>query len=116
MSARESDEFLHVLRLEGEIDLARAPEFRAQLQEHAKAKCRALVLDFGGVRYIDSSGLATIVEYVRLAHAFNGRLALAQVNERVRTVFELVRLHEILPIYPTVADAAAALRSDSSAA
>jgi anti-sigma B factor antagonist len=115
MQAWEHDENLHVLRLAGEIDLSTSPELRARLQQHAKAKCPALVLDFSEVRYIDSSGLATIVEYVQHARAFDGRLALAHVSDRVRTIFELVRLHEILPIHPTVAEAAAALRSEPSA-
>jgi anti-sigma B factor antagonist len=111
----EPDENLRVLRLEGEIDISTSPELRMRLQQHLKGKCPALVLDFTEVRYIDSSGLATIVEYLQLAHAFEGRLALAHVSDRVRTIFELVRLHEFLPIHPTVADAAAALRSRPNA-
>jgi anti-sigma B factor antagonist len=115
MQARERDENLHVLRLTGEIDLSTSPELRARLQQQAKAKCPALVLDFSEVGYIDSSGLATIVEYMQHASAFNGRVALAHVNDRVRTIFELLRLHEFLPIHPTVAEAAAALRNEPSA-
>lgn len=115
MQAGEHDDNLQVLRLTGEIDLSTSPELRARLQQHAKAKCPALVLDFSEVDYIDSSGLATIVEYLQHARVFNGRVALAHVSERVRTIFELVRLHEFLPIHPTVAEAAAALRSKPSA-
>lgn len=115
MQTWENDKNLHVLRLTGEIDLSTSRELRARLQHHAKAKCPALVLDFSEVRYIDSSGLATIVEYVQHARAFDGRIALAQVSDRVRTIFELVRLHEFIPIHPTVAEAAAALRSGPSA-
>ena len=39
--------------------------------------------------------------------AFGGKLALAGLSERVRTVFDVVRLNEILAIYPTVAEAIA---------
>jgi anti-sigma B factor antagonist len=115
MQAWENDKNLHVLRLTGEIDLSTSRELRARLQTHVKAKSPALVLDFSDVRYIDSSGLATIVEYVQQARAFDGRIALAQVSDRVRTIFELVRLHEFIPIHPTVAEAATALGSGPSA-
>ena len=67
------------------------------------------MLDFQAVNYVDSSGLATLIEYVRLAQAYGGRFGLAHVNERVRTIFDLVRLTEFLPIYPTLAEARAAL-------
>jgi len=115
MQAQENDENLPVLRLKGEIDLSNSSELRTLLQQHVKAKCPALVLDFTEVTYIDSSGLATIIEYLKHARVFDGRIALAHVNERVRTIFELVRLHEFLPIHPTVAEAAAALRNEPSA-
>ena len=114
MPERGDDE-LQILRLKGEIDLAASPELRESLQQHAKAKCRALLLDFREVSYIDTSGLATIVEYVKLARGFDGRVALAHLSEQVRTIFELVRLHEFLPIYSTVAEAAAALQNERRA-
>ena len=100
---------LHVLAIEGEIDLACSPELRALLHGFAKKRSPALVLDFHAVSYVDSSGLATLIEYVRLAQDYGGRFGLTQVNERVRTIFDLVRLTEFLPIFPTLAEARAAL-------
>src|ERR1035438_6090965 len=100
-----------ILNLAGEIDLQHSPELRKILQEKVKAKCPALLIDFSGVEYIDSSGLATLVEYRRDSAKYDGTLALAGLNNRVRTIFELVRLNEIIPIYPTLADAKAALQS-----
>jgi len=110
MQTREhTDQGLQVLVIEGEIDLACSPDLRAILHGYAKKKVPALALDFEAVKYVDSSGLATLVEYVRLAQPFRGRFGLANVNQRVRTIFELVRLHEFFPIYPTLAEARAAL-------
>ncbi|MEA3209712.1 MAG: anti-sigma factor antagonist [Chthoniobacter sp.] len=110
MQTREfQEDGVHILALAGEIDLASSPELRALLHAHAQARRSALLIDFGGVSYVDSSGLATLVEYVRKVQHFGGRLALAAVTERVRTIFDLVRLSEIFPIYPTLADAKAAL-------
>jgi anti-sigma B factor antagonist len=112
MQARESEEDgLHIIALVGEIDLACSPELREILDVHAQAKRPALLLDFAEVTYVDSSGLATLVEYVRKVQDFGGRLALAAVNTRVQTILDLVRLSEIFPIYPTLAEARTGLAS-----
>ena len=100
---------LPVLFLEGEVDLYQSPILRTILQEHVKARTPALALDLSGVPYIDSSGLATIVEYVRGAQEFGGKIALLGLSVRVKTIFDLVRLGEILPIVATRDDAHARL-------
>jgi anti-sigma B factor antagonist len=116
MRTRElHEDGLDVLAIEGEIDLSSSPELRAILRGCLKAKCPALILDFKEVAYVDSSALATLIEYVRDAQEFGGRLAIVQMNERVRTIFDIVRLGEFLPIHPTIADAKAALLVPPSA-
>ena len=107
---------LHILEIEGEIDLAASPDLREILRELSEKKPAALALDFGQVPYIDSSGLATLVEYVRIAREYSGKLAIVGANDRVRTVFELVRLHELLPMHPTLEEARAAWQMPQSPA
>ena len=68
-----------------------------------------LLLDLSEVSYIDSSGLATMVEYLQKALKYKGTFALAGVSERLRTIFDLARLGEVFAIHPTVAEAKAAL-------
>jgi len=104
-----TEDGLHILAIDGEIDLARSPELREVLSTHAKARRPVLIVDFKGVTYVDSSGLATLIEYVRKAQAYGGSFALVNVNERVQTIFDLVRLSEFLSIFPTLADAKTAL-------
>ena len=116
MQTREhTDSGLDVVVIEGEIDLACSPDLRAILHAYAKKKSPALLLDFTGVVYVDSSGLATLVEYVRLAQPYGGKFGLIHVSDRVRTIFDLVRLTEFLPIYPTPAEARAALLASPGA-
>lgn len=111
MQAREiTIDGVCVLQLEGEIDLAVSPQLRDTLAQHAKARRPALLLDFSAVSYVDSSGLATLIEYVREAEEFGGKFALAAVSQRVRTIFELVRLHEFLALHDTVETAVAELK------
>jgi anti-sigma B factor antagonist len=117
MQAREREEDgVQIIALEGEIDLACSPELRELLHEHTAAKRLVLLLDFTGVTYVDSSGLATLVEYVRNAQEFGGKLGLAVVNPRVRTILDLVRLSEIFPIFATLAEGKLALAGPRAAA
>jgi anti-sigma B factor antagonist len=93
------------LELSGEIDLQHSPEMRRVLQAKATERTPALLLDFTGVSYIDSSGLATLIEYYQVSRAYEGKIAVAGLTRRVRNIFELVRLHEVFPIYATVPEA-----------
>ncbi len=111
MDWHESEEQgIPVIYLEGEIDLEWSPDLRKILQSKLRKKTRGLVLDLGGVTYIDSSGLATIVEYLRDAGAFNGKIALANLQGSVRTIFQMVRLNEVIPHFSTVAEAREAVQ------
>lgn len=110
MQIEKSDsEAVTTLKLSGEIDLHASPALRAELQKCAHAKISALLLDFSSVDYIDSSGLATLIEYVRESAAFNGKLALFGLQKKVRTIFDLVRLNELFVISGTAEEAIAAL-------
>jgi anti-sigma B factor antagonist len=110
MQVRELiDDGLHILQIVGEVDMARSPELREVLGAHAEARRMALLVDFTEVQYIDSSGLATLVEYVQKSAAFGGKFAVGGLRANVQTIFEMVRLHEVFPVHSTVADARAAL-------
>jgi anti-sigma B factor antagonist len=116
MRTRElHEDGIEILAIEGEIDLSCSPELRGILHCYVKAKCPALILDFKEVAYVDSSALATLIEYVRDTQKFGGRMAIAQLNERVQTIFDIVRLGEFFPIHTTIADAKAALLAPPTA-
>lgn len=110
MEIRTSEENgIRILAPEGEIDLHGSPKLRAELQTLVEEKIPVVLADFSGVKYIDSSGLATLVEYVRDSKSFGGRLALFGLQPKVRMVFELVRLNELFTITDTKDAAVAAL-------
>ncbi len=102
MRLKESvEEGIAILAMEGEIDLHYAPVLRSLLQGKVKEHCPALVLDLAGVTFIDSAGLAAIVEYFRDASRYEGVLCLTGLNEDLRTVFEIVRLDQVIPVFST---------------
>ena len=105
-----SQDGIEVISLSGDIDLQYSPQLRRLLQAKANQRVPALLLDFTEVKYIDSSGLATLVEYYQKSRSYSGQIALAALSTRVKSVFELVRLTEIFAIYASVAEAQAGLQ------
>ncbi|NDE85189.1 MAG: anti-sigma factor antagonist [Verrucomicrobia bacterium] len=103
-----------ILTVSGEIDLNQSPTLRSTLRAKAAAKTPCLLLDFSAVLYIDSSGLATLIEYYQSSRTFAGKLALCSLAPRVRSSFDLVRLSEVFSIYPDLAAARKALTPGSS--
>jgi anti-sigma B factor antagonist len=60
-----------------------------------------IVVDLQDVRYMDSSGVATLIEGYKLCQKNNGRFVLAGLKPEVREVFELTRLDRVFEIYDT---------------
>ena len=102
---------IQLISLSGDIDLQYSPKLRELLQVKARERAPALLLDFTEVRYIDSSGLATLVEYYQKSRSYSGQIALAGLSNRVKSVFELVRLTEIFSIYENLDEARASLQT-----
>src|SRR5690349_14348962 len=102
---------IEIFALEGEFDLHYAPVLRSLFHSKIKAQAPALVLDLSKVDYIDSSGLATIIEYFRDAAKFGGVLCLASLHENLKTAFQIVGLDRAIPAFKTLDEAVAALKT-----
>jgi anti-sigma B factor antagonist len=106
-----TEENIPVVSITGDIDLESSPKLRDYLKPKAAAKTPGLLLDFTGVNYIDSSGLATLIEYFQSVQSFKGKLVLACLSPRVKNVFEIVRLEQIFSLQPDIPTALAALKA-----
>ena len=96
-----------VFPLSGDIDLEHAAALRIQLLD-AVQYSPALLVDLSEVTYIDSSGVANLVEALQAANDTGHRLALVALSDQARRVFELARLDKVFTIFPDVAAANAA--------
>ncbi|MEM9400043.1 MAG: STAS domain-containing protein [Verrucomicrobiota bacterium] len=99
-----------VLTIKGDIDLNHSPQLRELLRGLIADKCPSLLIDFTNVQYIDSSGLATFVEYYQGSRKYSGKVVMAGMTQRVRSVFDLVRLGEIFSIHDSVDEALTQLK------
>jgi len=96
-----------VVRLEGSVDLEHAPEARKRLLD-AVARGRNVLVDLSAATYIDSSGIACLVEALQAARGRGADLGLVSVSLQARRVLELARLDMVFPIHDDFAAAAAA--------
>jgi anti-sigma B factor antagonist len=98
----------NVLPLEGEIDLHVSPRVSASLGAMMESKPPRLVVDLSKVSYIDSSGLAVLIEAMQNVEAYGGKFILAGIQENVKPIFEIARLDQVFIIFPHVDAALAA--------
>lgn len=94
-----------ILKVAGKVDILTSSEIRAELSEVARAKIKILVVDLGGVVYMDSSGLATFLEGLKSMKEYGGVLRLVNVPERIDKVLKLMKLDQVFEIFETIDDA-----------
>jgi len=78
---------------------------KALLQEIKEKKTPKVFLNLEKVRYIDSSGIASLVEGLKASRDQGSRLILYGLSKSVREVMELSRLQKIFEIHESEAQA-----------
>jgi anti-sigma B factor antagonist len=90
----------NVLPLKGEIDLHVSPVVTASLTAMIDKKPERMVIDLSDVTYIDSAGLAALIQAMQKVEAYGGKFLLAGLQETVRSIFEISRLDQVFRIFP----------------
>ncbi len=88
----------------GDIDLSGSPLLRQELK---KATGKKIVVDLSGVPYMDSSGLATLVEAMQSSRRGSGQLVLCNLSDRVRSIFAIAKLETVFKLAGTLDEAMA---------
>ncbi|NOZ61187.1 MAG: STAS domain-containing protein [Calditrichaeota bacterium] len=87
-----------ILKIAGDVDLYSSPQVRKKILALMKKKIENLLVDLDGVSYMDSSGVATLVEALQLMNKRHGKLKLFNLKPAIRDVFELSRLDKVFDI------------------
>lgn len=90
-----------IIALSGDVDLYYSPQARKQILKHLKDK-RHVLVDLSRVDYIDSSGVASLVEGYQLAREKRLEFGLVGVSEAAMRVLQLARLDQVFPIFESV--------------
>lgn len=98
-------EYLHykLLHLTGEVDLHNSPEVRRCLLDILN-NGKSVIVDFSKLKYIDSSGIATLVEGLNVANKKSLSLTIVGATGAPLQVLELTRLNQVFTIIDSVED------------
>jgi len=93
-----------VVAFEGDVDLETSPAARKVLLD-CVGRRRPVLVDMSRVNYIDSSGVASLVESLQGARKAGITFSLVAVSEGAMRVFQLARLDKVFRIHTTLDDA-----------
>ncbi len=83
----------------GDIDFSRSPMLRTELmQVMQEKKPRRLVVDLSEVEYMDSSGVAALIEALSHQRKGDAKLILCSLQPKVVSMFQVVRLDRVFTI------------------
>jgi anti-sigma B factor antagonist len=99
-----------VVKIQTEVlDAANAREFRAGITPILEKDVK-IVFDMSPVNFLDSSGCGTVLSCLRQLNSAGGDLKMFGLQQSVRTLFELIRLHRIIDIFNSRDEAVNAYR------
>ena len=110
ISTREVEDKLAVIKVRGDVDIYTAPQLRETIHKVVDAGRSDVIVDLGGVDFIDSTGLGVLIGGLRRARERGGELVIASPSERVRRILEITDLRRIFRIFKTADEAISALR------
>ncbi|MDZ4816250.1 MAG: STAS domain-containing protein [Verrucomicrobiota bacterium] len=105
------DSGVQVIEAKGELDLAHAPKIRILFDQIVSKKASPVLVNFSGITYIDSSGVATIIDAMQRTKKYKGTLALCGVNQVVKSVLEIAKVYSLFTIFPDEATGLEKLKS-----
>ncbi len=98
----EKDGYI-IASLHGDVDLASFPQTRETILDSLNKG--DLLIDLSAVDYLDSSGVASLVEGYQISKDKERRFALVSVSRPALTVLQLAHLDKVFPIYNDLQDA-----------
>lgn len=89
-----------VIDLHGNVNRDSEPALSRTYDKATQANARTLLVNFGDVHYINSTGIAVIVGLVARARREGRTIAVCGLTEHYRTIFEITRLIDFMRVFP----------------
>ena len=96
---RQVGDLAAVIDIKGDVTAASEPVLMSAYEEAAAQGARRLVLNFGGLEYMNSGGIGMLVTLLVRANRQHKELAAYGLSDHYREIFELTRLDEAITIY-----------------
>ena len=92
------EENIILIRVQGDVDMLTSPDLRDSLVPFFKPGTRGIVVDLSGVTFMDSSGIATLVEGLQWSRKQERKFVLASPGQTVMNALSLTKLDKIFTI------------------
>ena len=102
-------ESVDIVELSGRLTMASAPAVLQALRAVIERSAAKVVVNLGGVVFLDSSGLSVLISAFKSARAKGGEVVLLCLRPAVRSLIELTRMHQVFNIFDDEAKALAYL-------
>jgi anti-anti-sigma factor len=94
-----------VCRISGEVTIDTVPELKKTFKKIIDNKARKVLLGLAAVDYIDSAGLASLIELSRKLKAIQGIVFMSELSPKVSSIFSITKLDKIFRIFDTEEEA-----------
>ena len=101
-----------IVQPKGDINITQSPVLRAKLKALIEEGPPSVILDLSDVKFMDSSGIATLIETLQICRNEHIPFSLCSLQVRVRSVFEISRLETVFTIYDSLDSATGADTSE----
>ena len=90
-----------VVDVDGQLIVGNRSELKQKVLDELERGERKVLIDFSRTGYIDSSGLGVLVSISKKMRELGGELRLANLNDDLKTLFELTKLDTLFQIADT---------------
>ncbi len=98
VQVRKADN-VSIIDCSGDVDLYSSTHLRETLMSEMRSGVSCILVNMSEVTYIDSSGIATLVEGLQLSRETKTRFGLFGLRSNARSVLELARLHKVFATF-----------------
>ena len=112
LKTRQEPDGITVLEMEGRILVGESSQqLHKTVREHLAHGAKKIVLQLGGVTYVDSSGVGELVGALTAAQQANAQLRLASLTPKVRDLLTMTNINRIFDLNQSETDAIGSLKS-----
>lgn len=95
----------------GELDIYTSAQLEAAIRGHLVRDRTRLLIDLSDTTYLDNTALRILTQAARKTRQSGGNLAVIYARPLLQKIFEVTRLHELIPVFPSAAAALEAART-----
>lgn len=96
---------VHIVRLRGQFDFSNVGRARAVINQRIEDGAHKVIINLDALDYIDSAGLGVLVGALARLRDREGELAVVCCTPRIRRVFDITKLTQLLALYDTEEEA-----------